>query len=72
MADTREEASEESSDSIWSDNFSIYTETSSSGQDLQNLARTSSSSATKHNSRKGNWIEIIFQIADWEKVQANY
>ena len=29
MADTREEASEESSDSIWRDNFSINTETSS-------------------------------------------
>ena len=41
MADTREESSEESSDSTSSDNFSIYTETSSSEQDLQNLARTS-------------------------------
>ena len=54
MADTREESSEESSDSTSSDNFSIYTETSSSEQDLQNLARTSTSSETTHNSRKGN------------------
>ena len=71
MADTREESSEESSDRTSSDNFSIYTETSSSEQDLQNLAKTSSS-ATTHNSRKGNWIEIIFEKADCEKVQASY
>ena len=72
MADTREESSEESSDSTSSDNFSIYTETSSSEQDLQNLARTCTSSATTHNSRKGNEIEIIFEIADRGKVQASY
>ena len=72
MADTREESSEESSDSTSSDNFSIYTEASSSEQDLQNLARTSTSSAATPNSRKGNWIEIIFEIADREKVQASY
>ena len=54
MANTREESSEESSDSASSDNFSIYKETSSQEQDLQNLARTSTSSATTHNSRKGN------------------
>ena len=41
MAHTREESSEESSDRTSSDNFSIYTETSSSEQDLQNLVRTS-------------------------------
>ena len=52
MADTREEPSEKSSDtdSTSNDNFSIYTETSSPEQDLQNLARTSTSSATTHNS----------------------
>ena len=72
MAHTREESSEESSDRTSSDNFSIYTETSSSEQDLQNLARTSTSSATTHNSSKGNKIEIIFEIADCEKVQASY
>ena len=71
MADTREESSEESSDSTSSDNFSIYTETSSSEQDLRNLARTSTLSTTTLNSRKGNWIEIIFEIADCEKVQAS-
>ena len=54
MADTREESSEESSDSTSNDNFSIYTETSSSEEDLQNLAKTSDSSTTTHNSRKGN------------------
>ena len=55
MADTREESSEESSDSTSSDNFSIYTETSSSEEDLQNVEGpgTSTSSATTHNSRKG-------------------
>ena len=35
MEDTREESSEESSDSTSNDNFSIYTETSSWEQDLQ-------------------------------------
>ena len=57
MADTREESSEESSDSTSSDNFSIYTETSSSEEDLQNVEEpgTSTSSATTHNSRKGKW-----------------
>ena len=68
IADTREESSEESSDSTSNDNFSIYTETSSAEEDLQNLARTSASSTTTHNSRK----EIIFEIADCEKVQASY
>ena len=55
MADTREESSEESSDSTSSDNFSIYTETSSSEEDLQNVEelRKCTSSATTHNSRKG-------------------
>ena len=55
MVDAREESSEDSSDSTSSDNFSIYTETSSSEEDLQNVEepRTSTSSATTHNSRKG-------------------
>ena len=54
MADAREESSEDSSDSTSSDNFSIYTETSSSEEDLQNVEepRTATSSATKHNYRK--------------------
>ena len=51
MADAREESSEDSSDSKPSDNFSIYTETSSSEEDQE--PRTSTSSATTHNSRKG-------------------
>ena len=37
MADACEESSEDSSDSTSSDDFSIYTETSSSGEDLQNV-----------------------------------
>jgi len=55
MADAREESSEESSDSTSSDNFSIYTETSSSEEDLRNVEEpgTSTWSATTHNSRKG-------------------
>ena len=55
MADAREESSEDSSDSTSSDNFSIYTETSSSEEDLQNVEEPgkSTSSATTHNSRKG-------------------
>ena len=55
MADAREESSKDSSDSTSSDNFSIYTETSSSEEDLQNAEEpgTSTSSATTHNSRKG-------------------
>ena len=55
MADAREESSEDSSDSTSSDNFSIYTETSSSKEDRQNVTEpgTSTSSATTHNSRKG-------------------
>ena len=55
MADAREESSDDSSDSTSSDNFSIYTETSSSEEDLQNVEEpgTSTSSATTHNSRKG-------------------
>ena len=55
MADVREESSEDSSDSTSSDNFSIYTETSGSKEDLQNVKETgtSTSSATTHNSRKG-------------------
>ena len=36
MADTSEESSSESSDSISSVNFSIYTESRSSDEDLQN------------------------------------
>ena len=53
MADASEESSEDSSDST-SSNFTIYTETSSSEEDLQNVeeAGTSTSSATTHNSRK--------------------
>ena len=55
MADAHEESSEDSSDSTSSDNFSIYTETSSSEEDLQNVEEpgTSTSSATTHNSLKG-------------------
>ena len=55
MADACEESSEDSSDSNSSDNFSIYTETSSSEEDLQNVEelRKCTSSATTHNSRKG-------------------
>ena len=55
MADACEESSEDSSDSTSSDNFSIYTETSSSEEDLQNVEEpgTSTSSATTHDSRKG-------------------
>ena len=54
MADAREESSEDSSDSTSSDNFSIYTETSSSEEDLQHVEepRTATSSATKHDYRK--------------------
>ena len=54
MADAREESSEDSSDSISSVNFSIYTETNSSEEDLQNVEEPgkSTSSATTHNSRK--------------------
>ena len=54
MADAREESSEDSSDSISSDNFSIYTETSGSEEDLQNVKEpsTATSSTTTHNSRK--------------------
>ena len=55
MADAHEESSEDSSDSTSSDNFSIYTETSSSEEDLQNVEESgmSTSLATTHNSRKG-------------------
>ena len=55
MVDAREESSEDSSDSTSSDNFSIYTETSSSEENLQNVEEpgTSTSSATTHNSCKG-------------------
>ena len=55
MADAREESSEDSSDSTSSDNFSIYTETSSSEEDLENVEEqgTSTSSVTTHNSHKG-------------------
>ena len=37
MADAREESSEVSSDSTSNDNFSVYMETSSSEEDLQNV-----------------------------------
>ena len=37
MADAREESSEDASDSTSSDNFSIYTETSSSEENPQNV-----------------------------------
>ena len=50
IADTREESSHSTS----IDNFSIYTEASSSEEDLQSLASMSTSSTTTHNSRKGN------------------
>ena len=55
MANTCEESSEESSDRTSSEYFSIYMETSGSEEDLQNLEepRTSTSSVTTHNSRKG-------------------
>ena len=55
MADAREESSEDSSDSTSSNNFTIYTETSRSEEDLQNVEEpgTSTSSATTHKSRKG-------------------
>ena len=56
MADAHDESSEDSSDSTSSDNsVLIYTETSSSEEDLQNLEEpgTSTSSAITHNSRKG-------------------
>ena len=55
IADAREESSEDFSDSTSSDNFSIYTETSSSEEDLQNVEEpgTSTSSATTHNLTKG-------------------
>ena len=55
MADEREESSENASDSTSSDNFSIYTKTSSSEENLQNVEEpgTSTSSATTHNLRKG-------------------
>ena len=50
MADARDESSEDSSDSTTSDNFSIYTETSGSEEDLQNVEEPGT--ATTHNSRK--------------------
>ena len=55
MTDVREESSEDSFNSTSSNNFSIYTETSSSEEDLQNVEEpgTSTSSVTTHNSRKG-------------------
>ena len=62
IADTREESSHSTS----IDNFSIYTEASSSEEDLQSLARMSTSSTTTHNSRKGNKIEIFFEIGPSE------
>ena len=71
MADACEESSEDSSDSTSSDDFSIYTETSSSEEDLQNVEEpgTSTSSATTHNFTEME-MEIIFETADCEKVQA--
>ena len=42
MADTHEESSEDFSDSTSSDNLSIYTETSSSEKDLQNVEKIKS------------------------------
>ena len=52
---THEESWEDFSDSTSSDNLSIYTETSSSEEDLQNVEEpgTSTSSATNHDSLKG-------------------
>ena len=54
MADTCEESWSESSDSISSDNFSIYTECNSSDEDLQNQEEpaTSISSAKKCEPRR--------------------
>ena len=52
MADTSEESSSDCSDAYSSDNFSIYTESSSSDEDLQNEEpAASSSSAKKRKSR---------------------
>ena len=53
MADAHEESSEDSSDSTSSDNYSVYTETISSEEDLENVEEpgTSTSSATTHKSR---------------------
>ena len=71
MADVFEESSGDSSDSTSSDNFIIYTETSSSEEDLQNVEEpgTSTSSATTHNFTERE-MEIIIETADCEKVQA--
>ena len=57
MADVCEESSGDSSDSTSGDNFSIYTQTSSSEEDLENVEEpgTSTSLATTHNSRRGKW-----------------
>ena len=72
MANTHEESSEESSDRTSHENFSTYTETSSSEEDLQNLEepRTSTSSVTTQFTQRE--IKIIFETADCEKVQASY
>ena len=71
MADVCEESSGDSSDSTSSDNFIIHTETSNSEEDMQNVEEpgTSTSSATTHNFTERE-MEIIFETADCEKVQA--
>ena len=48
MADVHEESSEDFSDSTSSDNFSIYTETSSSEEDLQNVEEIKSPGRLLH------------------------
>ena len=57
MANVCEESSGDSSDSTSGDNFSIYTETSSSEEDLENVEEpgTSTLLATTHNSQRGKW-----------------
>ena len=52
MADAREESSEDSSDSTSSDNFSIYTETRSSEEDLQNVEEPGTSKRKSKSSSK--------------------
>ena len=51
MADAHEESSEDFSDSTSSDNFSIYTETSSSEEDLQNVEEIKGPGRLLHRSK---------------------
>ena len=48
MTDAHEESSEDFSDSTSSDNFSIYTETSTSEEDLQNVEEIKSPGRLLH------------------------